>query len=95
MLEDHDHAHEKHISELENWGEGKGNQHQGHQPELLKHNGFHHSPSSGIFGFMDAMKKAVDDAKRTGPAPDHKFGAILPMHNLLKPGAHPAFKNKD
>jgi hypothetical protein len=37
------------------------------------------------------MASAFKNALKTGPAPQHKSGPILPMHNLAKPGAHPSF----
>jgi len=41
------------------------------------------------------IKGKMDSIARTGPAKDHHKKAILPTHNIFKPGAHPSQKKDD
>ncbi len=40
------------------------------------------------------MRDTVLKIRKTGKAPEHKSKPIVPLHNILKPGAHPAHDKK-
>ena len=82
---------------MESWGsEGKNEKiHQVHQAPLTKHHGpipsHHVAPTGDIFKDLhNLIMGKVKSITKTGPAMEHHKGKILPTHNILKPGAHPA-----
>jgi len=47
-----------------------------------------------LAGLGAALKGQLDSVRHTGPAAHHRFKPLLPTHNILKPGAHPAHQAK-
>lgn len=61
-----------------------------------------HHADDGLGDFVNMMKDfsmglktQIDQMRKTGPAADHHMKALLPTHNIFKPGAHPSRKDKN
>jgi len=89
--------HNKNIgNEYESWGSDgdNGKHHEIHMPALHPHHQDNSSDILKIVGNLTSlMKDKIGGITKTGPAKDHHMGAVLPTHNMFKPGAHPAHKN--
>ena len=85
--------------EHESWGELAPSDpfHEVHMLPLVPHreSAYPSQDLSGVLGGLTSLLKGhLDSLRRTGPAAHHRFKPLLPTHNILKPGAHPAHDAK-
>ena len=95
---------EHHLEQLEHgrdsWGEvpSMSSFHEIPMLPLTPHHTQVLNPSQDFGGLLAglgaALKGQLDTMRHTGPAAHHRFKPLLPTHNILKPGAHPAHQDK-
>jgi len=90
----------KEVKKLEaakgnSWGESDDESHFGvNQVHMIplnqhrRHLGMMHGHNP--FGFMSHISDFFKNMRHPGPAAEHSAMPIIPIHNILKPGAHPA-----
>jgi hypothetical protein len=90
------------VEEAESWSsDGVNEKHTTiHQAPLHAHAGHHAMGKSSDIGSIfrdlhEMIKGKIGSITKTGPAKEHHKGAILPTHNMFKPGAHPSQKKPD